>query len=81
MEKHLGIHRITSLFTLPKILGIMLGAAAGYGYYYFVGCSSGHCPITSNPWISTAYGAVFGYLIAPTRRNPETPPVENIPQG
>jgi len=41
-------------------IGVILGAAAGYAYYRFVGCSSGACPITSNPYISTAMGALFG---------------------
>jgi phage shock protein E len=44
-----------------------LGAGAGFAYYYFVGCASGTCPITSNPYISTAYGAVVGALLAPRK--------------
>jgi hypothetical protein len=44
------------------IIGILIGAAAGFGYYYFVGCASGTCPITSNPWISSLYGAGMGGL-------------------
>jgi len=46
------------------IIGIALGAAAGFAYYRFVGCSSGACPITGNPYISTIYGAVIGALLA-----------------
>ena len=46
------------------LLGVLLGAAAGYAYYRFVGCASGACPITSNPWISTAYGAGLGLLLS-----------------
>ena len=46
-----------------KIAGILTGAVGGYLYYYFIGCNSGTCPITSNPYISIAYGAVMGYLI------------------
>lgn len=49
------------------LLGVLLGAAAGYAYYRFVGCSSGACPITSNPWISTAYGAGLGLLFTAGR--------------
>jgi hypothetical protein len=46
-----------------KIAGIITGAVGGYLYYYFVGCNSGACPITSNPYISIAYGALMGYLL------------------
>lgn len=49
---------------LGYVVGSVLGAAAGYLYYRFVGCPSGTCPITSNPYISTLYGAVMGLLIA-----------------
>lgn len=43
---------------------VVLGALLGYGYYYYVGCRTGTCPITSNPWISTGYGAFFGLVLA-----------------
>jgi hypothetical protein len=46
------------------IIGVVIGAALGFGYYKFVGCSTGSCPITSNPLISTLYGAVMGAVIA-----------------
>ncbi|MEZ4627020.1 MAG: DUF6132 family protein [Eubacteriales bacterium] len=41
----------------------VVGAVGGYLYYYFVGCVSGACAITSNPYISTIYGGVLGVLI------------------
>lgn len=44
-------------------VGLLLGAGAGYAYYALVGCSSGGCPITSNPFISTGYGAIMGGLV------------------
>lgn len=46
-----------------KIIGALLGAAGGFAYYYFVGCSTGTCPIKSNPYTMTAYGALMGYLL------------------
>ncbi len=49
---------------LSYAIGGILGAGAGYLYYYFVGCASGRCPITSNPWSATVYGVVLGLLIA-----------------
>ena len=45
------------------IIGIMIGAIGGYMYYYFVGCSTGSCAITSKPWNSTLYGALMGGLL------------------
>jgi hypothetical protein len=48
---------------LGRSLFVVGGAAAGFAYYYFVGCQSGTCPITSNPHISTAYGALVGLLL------------------
>jgi len=44
------------------ILGISLGAVIGFGYYYFIGCNSGTCPLTSKPLPSTAWGAVIGLV-------------------
>jgi hypothetical protein len=41
---------------------ILLGAAGGYLWYRFVGCKSGACPITRNPWVSTIYGAAIGAM-------------------
>lgn len=43
--------------------GVSLGALAGFLYYYFVGCNSGTCAITSNPYMSMLWGAFFGYFI------------------
>ncbi|CAH0994333.1 hypothetical protein EMA8858_00442 [Emticicia aquatica] len=44
------------------IVGVVIGAIGGYLYYYYVGCASGTCPITSKPLNSTLYGAVMGSL-------------------
>ena len=45
------------------LLGIVLGAIGGFIYYKTVGCVSGTCAITANPYSSTLYGAVMGGLI------------------
>lgn len=45
------------------ILGLILGAIGGFLYWHFIGCASGACPITGNPYISTGYGAVLGVLL------------------
>jgi C4-dicarboxylate transporter len=44
------------------LLGIALGALAGFAYYHYIGCASGTCAITSKPFNSTLYGAVMGGL-------------------
>lgn len=49
--------------SLP-VIGTILGATGGYLYYLKVGCSTGTCPITSNPYISVLWGAAIGYLAA-----------------
>lgn len=45
----------TALFTLG-------GAAAGLAYQRLVGCRTGTCVLTSNPYIATLYGALVGLL-------------------
>ncbi len=45
-------------------IGVLVGGLMGYGVYRFVGCSSGACPMTSNPWVSTIFGMVIGGLLA-----------------
>jgi phage shock protein E len=48
------------------VVGILIGAVAGYLYWYYVGCVSGSCAITSSPINSTLYGAVMGGLLVNT---------------
>jgi len=45
------------------IAGGVAGAVGGYLYWYFIGCNSGTCPITSSPLNSTLYGIVLGGLV------------------
>jgi len=44
------------------ITAVIIGAVGGFGYYYFIGCNSGTCMITSRPWNSTIYGAFMGFM-------------------
>ena len=48
---------------LLTILGVVVGATAGFFYWKFVGCASGSCAITSRPLNSSVYGAVMGGII------------------
>ena len=49
---------------LRPVLGIALGALAGLGYYYLIGCGNGTCPITANPITTTIYTALAGLLLS-----------------
>ncbi len=50
------------------LIGVVVGGGLGFVYYKFVGCSTGSCPLTSNPFVSTIYGAVVGGLLASSIR-------------
>jgi hypothetical protein len=47
---------------------VVLGALGGFAYYAFIGCTNGTCPITSNPYISTGYGALIGTVLGWERK-------------
>ena len=44
------------------ILGVGIGAAVGFAIGYFGKCSTGTCPLTSNPLVSTLVGALIGFI-------------------
>jgi len=46
------------------LIGAVIGAIGGYAsYYYFVGCASGTCAISSKPLNSSLYGSFMGGLL------------------
>jgi len=45
------------------LIGALVGALGGFAYYYFIGCASGTCAITSRPLNSTVYGTFMGGLL------------------
>ena len=49
---------------LRIIVGVVVGGGLGFAYYKLVGCSTGTCPLTSNPFTSTLYGSIVGALVA-----------------
>ncbi len=48
---------------IKMLSGIVGGAIIGYLYFYYIGCASGTCAITSNPYNSTLYGAMMGLIL------------------
>ncbi len=49
---------------LRIVLGVIVGGALGFGLQRLKGCSTGACPLVSNPWITTLYGMLIGGLLA-----------------
>lgn len=47
------------------LIGALLGGVLGYLVIYrIIGCSTGSCSITSNPYLATLYGVILGVLLA-----------------
>lgn len=50
---------------LKYVIGAIVGGVLAYFVLYrLIGCSSGTCSITANPYISIIYGVILGVLIA-----------------
>jgi hypothetical protein len=49
---------------LRLLIGAAVGAALGFGWHKLVGCSTGACPLTANPFAATLYGMTVGALVA-----------------
>ncbi len=58
--------RKTKMTVLVRMLiGGALGAALGFVMYRFVGCKTGACPMTANPFVAMAiYGGIGAMLAA-----------------
>ncbi len=52
------------MLILKILIGAVIGGGLGFGWYKLAGCSSGTCPLTSNPFASTLYGMALGALVA-----------------
>ena len=52
-----------SWYFWKPFLGVAIGGTAGFLYYHFVGCSSGSCAITSNPYMSVLWGGLLGFFL------------------
>ena len=47
-----------------SVIGAVVGAVVGLLMYRFVGCRTGACPLTANPYIAMAIWGVMGFLVA-----------------
>jgi len=54
-----------SLTVVRYLLTGLIGAGAGYGFYRLIGCRTGICPITNNPWLSALWGALIAVSMGP----------------
>jgi hypothetical protein len=45
------------------IVGVLIGGALGYANHRFIGCKTGACPLSADPWISTLYGMLVGGML------------------
>ncbi|MBA4057958.1 MAG: hypothetical protein C0490_24795 [Marivirga sp.] len=57
--------------------GIVIGGLSGFLYWYYVGCLSGTCAITSSPVNSTIYGSVMGGLLFNMFKRPDKKTTQN----
>ena len=62
---------------LKWIIGIIVGASIGFSYWYFIGCNTGTCAITSSPLNSTLYGGLMGVLLVNTFSGKRKGKIEN----
>jgi len=53
----------TSWYFYKPLIAVIAGGFGGFLYYHFVGCASGSCPITSNPYISIIMGGFLGFFV------------------
>ena len=63
-EKELISMKVSLKNWLIPLLFTLGGALVGLAYYYFVGCATGSCAITSNPINSMLYMGLMGWLLS-----------------
>jgi hypothetical protein len=52
---------------MKAVVGLLVGAAVGYAMYRFVGCKTGACPLTANPWVAMSIWGLMGALLASSK--------------
>lgn len=56
-------NKIKELLNPINLIGLVIGALAGFAYYSLFGSSSTNGPISSNPYLTILWGALIGFLI------------------
>jgi len=68
INKKINLHSLQGWLKSWKFWKIIIftsgGMVLGYLYYFYLGCQSGTCPITSSPYGSVAMGGIMGYLLS-----------------
>ncbi len=54
---------IRSSYFWKPAAAVIIGGTVGFLYYFYVGCASGSCGITSNPFSSVLMGSAMGYFV------------------
>ncbi len=49
---------------LRTVIGGLAGVAIGLAMWRFVGCRTGACPLTANPYVAAILWGVMGALVA-----------------
>ncbi len=72
----------------PLMISVLIGGGLGALLGYFGKCSSGACPLTTNPWRGAIYGALLGGLFyyvsggsSPAAMNKSTANIKLIKEG
>ena len=53
----------SGMMILRILIGAVVGGLLGFSHYRWIGCSSGTCPLLSNPYTSILYGMILGGVI------------------
>ena len=49
---------------MRSVIGALAGAVLGLLAYRFIGCRTGACPLTANPYVAMVIWGLMGLLVA-----------------
>jgi len=55
--------KIKTIISVQTLIGVIIGMIGGYIYYLKVDCTTGACPLKSNPWLMLLWGGLIGGLL------------------